>query len=210
MKTNLIAENLILQAVRNKELEIDSLGQVWRIAKRGWDRWQRQTVLRQCRRVRAEHRTPQGYLQLRIMVNRRRFYVGAHRIVHLCLIGPIPAGQTINHKNGQKWDNHPLNLETLTYSDNMKHAYRTGLKDEHGEKNPNYTLTNPQVEAIRTIYADGKMTQSALARMYDVTCQTISSIVRGKHRKNQKGAVADYTKLRQRSLKRALNGRYLS
>lgn len=40
---------------------------------------------------------------------------------------------TVNHLNGDKWDPRPCNLEWTTQSDNIKHAFITGLRDDRIE-----------------------------------------------------------------------------
>jgi len=190
-------EDQVMAAVHSGTLEVDSEGRVWRVKKRGWDRWKQEAVDRPCKRVRAENRTNLGYLQLRLMMDGVRAHVMAHRIVYRVKCGEIPPELTINHKNGIKNDNRPENLEVVTYSENMKHAYRTGLKDEYGEKNPQSKLTTSEVVEIRRLYAKGETTQAQLAAKYSVTFQTISDIVRGERRTTEPGPVADYTHRRQ-------------
>lgn len=57
---------------------------------------------------------------------KRKAYI--HRIVAETFIGPSPFPKaTINHKNGKKSDNRPENLEWVSQSENIKHAWRTGL-----------------------------------------------------------------------------------
>lgn len=51
----------------------------------------------------------------------------AHRVIWEAVNGPLPDGQQINHRNGTKTDNRPANLEAVTGSGNMLHAYQTGL-----------------------------------------------------------------------------------
>ena len=92
------AEEFVYQAVVSGDLEILSDGTIWRVRKRGWDRWKKEAVSRLCRRVRAEH--DQGeYFQVRAMMNGKRGYALAHRMVYLHFQGPIPNGLTINHEN---------------------------------------------------------------------------------------------------------------
>lgn len=175
-------EALIYEAVKAGELEILPDGTVWRITKKGWDRWQQRTVSRPCKRVRAENSTgKREYFQVRVMWDKVRYYCQAHRLVWLHFHGPIPEGMTINHKNGIKTDNRPDNLELATHSEQQIHAART-LRVGHAcnqsdEKNSMSKLTNAQVIEIRKRRATGEMLKS-IARDFNVTYQTISKIAR--------------------------------
>lgn len=187
-------EETLYELVKMGEWKIDNLGRIWKI-KNG-------------QQVRVERKTPQGYLRVRKMINGIRLHTGAHRLVYRHFFGKIPIGKTINHKDGIKDNNHPSNLEIATYSENMKHAFKMGLKEQWGQVNPASKLTNEEVVAIREIYAQGKATQAEIAKNYNVSHQTISKIVRGDRRKMEKGTTADYTTMRQRSIKRDSEGKF--
>jgi len=51
-----------------------------------------------------------------------------HRLVAQVFIPNIDNKKCINHKNGIKLDNSVSNLEWATHSENLQHAYDTGLR----------------------------------------------------------------------------------
>lgn len=114
-------EHAVYMAVESGELKIDIHGCIWRLAARRWNRWAGETKLIPCRLRRAENDTGQ-YLQVRTMFNRKRHHALAHRLVWIHFFGRIPAGMTINHRNGNKKDNRPENLEVASYSEQILHA----------------------------------------------------------------------------------------
>lgn len=202
-------ERIIVSLVDTGELTIAKSGKIWRHKirkgiKRGG------SALYPVKKRRAEHRVPLGYLQIRALINGKRYYASAHRLIWQHFNEDIPEGMVINHKNGVKCDNRLNNLEVITHSENMKHAYRTGLKNQDGEKNPNNKLSNKEVEEIRNLYKTGEYRQATLAKKFGVSFQAISRIVRGEGRKKQNGPVGDYVHRRQGHCVRDAKGRFLS
>jgi hypothetical protein len=95
-------------------------------------------------------RMKNGYVQ----IHHRLFCVQAHRLIWECTNGPIPKGLEINHINGIKTDNRIANLELVTPSENMKHAYRIGLKSAKGAKNGRYKHGRFVGEKARAVIAE--------------------------------------------------------
>lgn len=101
--------------------------------------------------------------------------ISAHRLIWEAVNGPIPDSREINHINGVKSDNRISNLELSTRSENIRHAYRTGLKTNRGEKHPCHRLTEAKVREIRRRHADGEPVRR-LATEFAVTGRTIRHI----------------------------------
>ena len=64
----------------------------------------------------------------------RRKPVRVHVLVAEAFLGPRPDGLDINHKDGKKTNNWDSNLEYVTRSANMAHAYRLGLTRVPGDR----------------------------------------------------------------------------
>lgn len=200
-----LAERLLIKAVEAGVLEVDTEGRVWRIAvHRGRFRYETP-------RRRAEKVLPTGYLMVRVMRDGRLVTGLAHRLVWQHLHGDIPAGLVINHKNGQKADNRPSNLELVTYSGNTRHAHRSGLRDQRGQKNPAARVSDHDIAAIRTAYAAGGVTMQALGDRYGIALQTVSKIVRGERRASQLGATShdDHRRRASSGVRDPLTGRFV-
>jgi len=66
---------------------------------------------------------PNGYL--RVKMNNLSYEI--HRLVSKFYLGDMPKGLCVNHKDGNKLNNKPSNLEYITISENIKHSIRMGL-----------------------------------------------------------------------------------
>lgn len=108
-----------------------------------------------------------------------RFHV--HYLMAINFVGPTPnwpgkkrRGFEINHKDGNKLNNCPDNLEYVTPSQQRQHAVDTGLLRVCGEDSPRSKLTAEQVREIRV--CGGKIRD--VAKVYGVTHRMISLIRR--------------------------------
>jgi len=121
-----------------------------------------------------------GYPSVSLAKNSRAKHWFVHRLVALAFIGPCPDGQEVNHKNGDKSDPRLENLEYVSRSANLRHAFASGLKDARGEKNARARLCAEDVVAIRVEYTGAYGQCAALARKFGVSHSAIQDIVHGR------------------------------
>lgn len=76
-----------------------------------------------------------GYLAARIQVKEKRKYVYVHQAVVKAFIPNPDNKPVVNHIDGNKLNNNLENLEWATYSENLKHAYKMGLRKPNHERN---------------------------------------------------------------------------
>ena len=76
----------------------------------------------------------EGYLQYALSKSGRRKKYYAHRLVAQAFIPNPDNLPEVNHKDGNKANNHVSNLEWVSKADNQKHAHTNNLlsRDEHG------------------------------------------------------------------------------
>lgn len=104
-------------------------------------------------------------------------------LVAEAFIGPRPNGHEINHKDGNKLNDRPENLEWVTHQENGLHSWRIGTHKavpNYGVKNGNSVLDSSKVKHIRELYATGLHSHKSLGKMFDVDATTIGQIVNRK------------------------------
>lgn len=106
----------------------------------------------------------------------------AHQLVARAFI-PNPENKPhINHKNGIKTDNRVENLEWCTHSENIQHAWETGLysyeKFPRGGKHPSAKITDDV--ARQMINLKGKMRTVDIARKFNISRPAVWNILYGK------------------------------
>ena len=74
---------------------------------------------------------PSGYLYYGLFVgkgpSKQRYWRRGHRLIAQTFLGKIPKGLEVNHKDGDKHNNLPSNLEYMTRQQNITH-YHTVTK----------------------------------------------------------------------------------
>lgn len=150
--------------------EVSSLGRVRRIKAGQGARTNR------CRSLKLRK---DGYLEVALQVEGKRKDILVHILVAEAFIGPRKPQFTVNHKNLDKTDNRPENLEYLTVRENVRHAASAGVMGVTGELNGSAKLTRQKARDIRERHANGDRV-SEIARDYGVTHRTIDLVVNGK------------------------------
>lgn len=122
-----------------------------------------------------------GYLSIKAYLNGKKVSSSIHRLVAAAFLGTAPSlKHVVNHKDGNKLNNHVANLEYCTKSADIFHAYATGLRKPcQGESHGQTKLTSDQVREIRRLWKSGTK-QSAIARLFETPAPTIGSICQGR------------------------------
>lgn len=108
--------------------------------------------------------------------------VKVHRLVAAAFIDNLFDLPQVNHKDGNKSNNHADNLEWCTNQENIIHAYQRNLISlARGQKHHRSKLSDEEVEWIRKncIKGDQEFGTHALGRRFGVANITISRIVNG-------------------------------
>jgi len=124
-----------------------------------------------------------GYICVTLTKNGKTKFTGLHRLIASAFIENPENKPEVNHKDGNKHNNSIDNLEWATTSENIQHAFSTGLNNgRKGVKHHNTKLTEKDVLEIRKI---GKSVSAIeLGIKYGVNDQAIYKILSRKRWKH--------------------------
>lgn len=120
-----------------------------------------------------------GYRQVCLRKNGENASGLVHRLVALAFVGhpPTPDHQ-VNHKDFNKANNVPENLEWVTQAENNIYS-KDVIPRNRGEANHS-KLTEKQVIEMRRRHRCDDISYAELGRIYGVSLQTCSAIIRRK------------------------------
>lgn len=123
-------------------------------------------VLLENNKIKATTINNKGYERITLSENSNKKSFSIHRLVALHFI-PNPNNlRYVNHKDGNKLNNHVNNLEWCNNSSNLKHAYINNLKSAKGEKNSRCKITEIIAKEIKEKANSGKYKLINLAKEY--------------------------------------------
>lgn len=100
-----------------------------------------------------------------------------HRLVAYAFITNLDKKPFINHKDGDKSNNHIDNLEWVTQSENEKHAWREGFKNQSGEHNHRHKLVEKDILDIFKLWYIDKLKTKDICVKFNIAQQTLSKII---------------------------------
>lgn len=117
-----------------------------------------------------------GYLHVNLCNSHSVKAKSVHRLVAMAFVEGNAPSMQVNHKDGDKRNNHVDNLEWVTQKQNTVHAYNNGLiKIPKGIDRPCAKLTEESVRTIRLALSE-QPNQKELATKFCVSPATISMI----------------------------------
>ena len=120
-----------------------------------------------------------GYCVRNININGKQYLKKVHRLVAQAFI-PNPENKPqINHRNGIKTDNRVENLEWATQTENIQHAYRTGLaKGKSGIYNSMNKYSEEQIHLICKLL-EKKIPMKLISKLINFNYKLINEIKNG-------------------------------
>lgn len=113
-----------------------------------------------------------GYRRVTLWgTNQKRVRVTVHRLVAMTYLDNPEGKPIVNHKDGDKLNNHYTNLEWVTCKENTRHAFDTGLRE-----GPN-RMPDSLVAAIKSNKSTKALTRAKFCKVHGI----------GKHRYDDVG-----------------------
>lgn len=120
-----------------------------------------------------------GYLEVCFVHNRKTYKHLVHRLVALAFVDGYEDGLVVRHKDGDKMNNTPPNLEWVSKARSSAAAWERGLIPLRGEGQPTSKLSEAQVRCIRRLLDKG-VSANSLAVVAGVSSSLIYLIRDGK------------------------------
>lgn len=123
--------------------------------------------------------TPYGYFICSLGKNKKHRNYFIHRLVAIAFIENPRNCSDVNHLDGDRKNYKLENLEWCTRGENHKHAFRTGLRHQNGDKNQSRKLNSRHVKEIVSRYTPNVYTREMICQDYHIDISTVRDILNG-------------------------------
>lgn len=117
-----------------------------------------------------------GYPRIQIWDKNKPMFKRIHQLVAEAYMGKTPEGMQIDHVDGNKLNSRPDNLEFVTPSENLKRAYKLGLRER------NIKLSDDTWVELLNRINEGESIRE-IAKEYGIHESSIHAVRRGHKRK---------------------------
>jgi hypothetical protein len=169
----MVSQNEKKKSVRGYEgiYEVSIYGNIFSLKRRD----------RMGRRIEGKQLSPSilsmGYPGVTLCNNGKEKKALVHRLVAEAFLENPDELPQVNHKDGNKENNHLENLEWVSSKQNIAHSIEMGLKvTAVGERASKAKLTESDVIKIRELLKNSDLSLRAIARNYNVHHKTIANI----------------------------------
>lgn len=130
------------------------------------------TVLNKDGSVKLPYKAAKAYYCVSLYYNGKYTKHYVHRLIAETFIDGT--NETVNHKDGNKLNNHVANLEWMTYSENNKHARETGLADKLYQKK----WVHSDRAKMARMYKTGRYKQQELCALFGISEMTLRKYIK--------------------------------
>lgn len=155
-------------------MEYNYFGNIYRVSEDG-------VVTSHRGRVLSHQVDSKGYHRVVLQAGRKhRLHTGVHRLVALTHLPNPDNKPEVNHKDGDKDNNHVSNLEWCTSAENVEHSVRLGLAQHPtGFAARRARLTPKLIADIHRMLGEG-VKQTEVSKMTGISQATVSQVKHGK------------------------------
>ena len=113
-----------------------------------------------------------GYIGVCLRINGKTVFRNIHRLVAIAFVPNPNNYRCVNHIDGNKENNHSTNLEWCNHSQNIRHAYKNGLRRKWRIRK----LTIEQIKQIRMLYSE-KVSSFHIAKKFGIAKSSVYKII---------------------------------
>lgn len=132
-------------------------------------------------------KTDDGYPICELSDGSRKRPALVHRVVAIQYLPQSDLSMEVNHKDGDKANSCVWNLEWVSRSHNVEHAYESGLKSRYrnrATKQFSSRLSDDDVREIHRLRRDCSQTYGQIASRYSLSRAAIYMIIKGKNHRH--------------------------